>query len=244
MKETPIVYVVDSDTSAREALELTLRSAGWQPRMAGSAEEFLTRPRTMTPSCLLVEQRLPGLSGLDLQRLVFDRTEMPVIFLSAHADVQVTVQAMKAGALEFLTKPLVRDVLLNAIGDAIEHSYASLRHLAQVRGLQQRYESLSRREREVMRLVVSGRLNKQVGAELGISEVTVKAHRGSMMRKMKAGSFAELVNMAASLRFSAPASVADTDAPEESADAYQHHRAIAYERIDWHSRAMASAARL
>jgi FixJ family two-component response regulator len=243
MKETPIVYVVDGDAASRETLELTIRSAGWQPRMAGSAEEFLTRPRTMTPSCLLAEQRLPGLSGLELQRLVLDRTEMPVIFLSAHADVQVTVQAMKAGAREFLTKPFVRDVLLNAIGDAIEHSYASLRHVARSRALQQRYESLSRREREVMRLVVCGRLNKQVGAELGISEVTVKAHRGSMMRKMQATSFAELVNMAASLRFIAPLSAADTDAPDESADAGQHHRAMAYPRIDWGLGAMASAGR-
>ncbi len=199
-RTTPVVFVVDSDAAVRETLEPLLSSAGWEPRMIASAEEFLEQPREMTPACLLLELALPGLSGLDLQRLVRDRPELPIIFMSAHADVPTTVRAMKGGAFEFLTKPCVRDVLLDAVGSAIERSHAALRHMMQVHALQERYESLSRREREVMSLVVSGRLNKQVGGELGISEITVKAHRGKMMRKMRAASFAELVTMAASLR--------------------------------------------
>ena len=198
--ETPVVFVVDSDSASRETLDTLIRSAGWQPCMAASAEEFLARPHVVAPCCMLVELDLPGASGLELQRVVFDRTEMPVIFMSSNADIPATVQAMKGGAFEFLTKPFVSHVLIDAIGGAIERSYSAIRHLSQIRGLQRRYESLSRREREVMSLVVSGRLNKQVGGELGISEITVKAHRGKMMRKMKAGSFAELVTMAASLR--------------------------------------------
>jgi FixJ family two-component response regulator len=197
---TPVVFVVDSDAAVRETLEPLLSSAGWEPRVIASAEEFLEQPREMTPACLLLELALPGLSGLDLQRLVRDRPELPIIFMSAHADVPSTVRAMKGGAFEFLTKPCARDVLLDAVGSAIERSHAALRHMMQVHALQERYESLSRREREVMSLVVSGRLNKQVGGELGISEITVKAHRGKMMRKMRAASFAELVTMAASLR--------------------------------------------
>jgi FixJ family two-component response regulator len=179
---------------------LLLYGAGLQVRASASAEQFLTLPRPQTPSCLVLEQHLPGLSGLDLQQRLGDRTEMPLIFISSHADVQATVQAMKAGAFEFLTKPVTGEVLLNAVRHAIECSQAVLCRRAQIRALEQRYESLSRREREVMRLVVTGRLNKQVGGELGISEITVKAHRGKMMRKMQAGSFAELVHMAASLR--------------------------------------------
>jgi FixJ family two-component response regulator len=198
--ETPAVFVVDGDAASRDSLDTWIRAAGWQPRMAGSAEEFLARPHVVAPCCMLVELNLPGLSGLELQKLVLDRTEMPVIFMSSNADIPATVQAMKGGAFEFLTKPCVRNVLLDAIGSAIERSYAALRHLSQTEALQRRYESLSRREREVMSLVVSGRLNKQVGGDLGISEITVKAHRGKMMRKMKASSFAELVTMAASLR--------------------------------------------
>jgi FixJ family two-component response regulator len=198
--ETPVVFVVDSDTASRETLDAWIRCAGWQPHMAASAEEFLARPHIVAPCCMLVELDLPGASGLELQRHVLDRTEMPVIFMSRNVDIPATVQAMKGGAFEFLTKPFMREVLIDAIGGAIERSYAAIRNLAQIRGLQRRYESLSRREREVMSLVVSGRLNKQVGGELGISEITVKAHRGKMMRKMKAGSFAELVTMAASLR--------------------------------------------
>ena len=198
--EPPVVFVVDSDASSRETLDSLIREAGCQPRMAASAEEFLTGPHVVAPGCLLVELDLPGLSGLQLQRLVHDRTEMPIIFMSRHADIPATVQAMKGGAFEFLTKPFVRPVLLDAIGSAIERSRNAIRHLAQTQALQVRYESLSRREREVLSLVVSGRLNKQVGGDLGISEITVKAHRGKLMRKMKAGSFAELVRMAASLR--------------------------------------------
>ena len=165
----------------------------------------------MTPSCLLVELNLPGVGGLELQRLVSDRAEMPIIFMSSRADVQATVQAMKAGAFDFLIKPFVGDVLLRAIRQAIERSRAEIRHLATMRALQDRYESLSRREREVMELVVSGRLNKQVGGELGISEITVKAHRGKLMRKMQAGSFAELVNMATSLGRTAAANESEID---------------------------------
>jgi FixJ family two-component response regulator len=197
--EIPAVFVVDSDATVRTALDELIRAAGFEPRMAASAEEFLAQPRALTPSCLLTELHLPGLTGLELQRRVFERTEMPILFMSGRPDVPATVQAMKAGAFEFLTKPLAKELLLNAIDSAIERSRAALRHAAQIHALQERYESLSRREREVMSLVVSGRLNKQVGGELGISEITVKAHRGKMMRKMQACSFAELVNMAASL---------------------------------------------
>jgi FixJ family two-component response regulator len=172
--------------------------------MAASAEEFLAGPRLMRPNCLLLELRLPGASGLELQRRVFERTEMPIIFMSREADVRATVQAMKAGAFEFLPKPLAGDVLSNAIAHALERSHATLRQSVAIQALEERYESLSRREREVMSLVVSGRLNKQVGGELGISEITVNAHRGMMMRKMQAGSFAELVSMAASLHRATP----------------------------------------
>jgi FixJ family two-component response regulator len=203
--ETPIVFVVDADPSVREPLEKRIRCAGWQCRTAASAEEFLASPRAMTPCCLLVDLNLPDIHGLELQRLLLDRTELSLIFMSSRADVAATVQAMKAGAVDFLTKPFVQDVLLRAIRQAVERSRAELRHLATMRALKGRYESLSRREREVMGLVVSGRLNKQVGGELGISEITVKAHRGKLMRKMQAGSFAELVNMAASLGRVAPA---------------------------------------
>jgi FixJ family two-component response regulator len=198
--ETPTVYVVDADPSSRETLEGLMHSAGLRCQTVGSAEEFLASPRTMGPSCLLVDLDLPGVSGLELQRLVFDRTELPIIFMSgSRADVHATVQAMKAGAFDFVIKPFVNDVLLCAIHEAIERSRAEIRHRASMRALEDRYDSLSRREREVMGLVVSGRLNKQVGGELGISEITVKAHRGKLMRKMQARSFAELVNMAASL---------------------------------------------
>jgi FixJ family two-component response regulator len=197
--ETPTVFIVDGDDSLRQGLELLIRSAGWEPRTSASAEEFLTCPPMPRPGCLLVELHLPGLSGLALQRILFERLPMPVIFMSGTADIKETVQAMKGGALEFLTKPLARDVLLSSIHHAIERSHSALRHLDRICALQQRYETLSRREREVMELVISGRLNKQVGSELGISEITVKAHRGKMMRKMKAGSLPELINMVASL---------------------------------------------
>ena len=197
---SPVIYVIDSDPSVCDALEGLIRSAGWRPRMFSSAEEFLALPRVMSTGCLLLEQQLPVSSGLELQRRIVDRLELPIIFMSSAPDVQTTVQAMRAGAIEFLTKPFVNDVLLHAMRYAIERSHAALHHLAQTHALQERFNSLSRREREVMNLVVVGRLNKQVGGDLGISEITVKAHRGKMMRKMQARSFAELVNMAASLR--------------------------------------------
>ena len=198
--EIPVVFVVDGDEEVRDALARLIRSAGWEPRTAASAREFLQQERVVTPSCLIVELDLPGSSGLELQRLVADRTDMPVIFMSRRADIQATVRAMKGGAFEFFTKPVAPEVLLDALRGAMERSQAALRQLTRIHALQERYESLSRREREVMSLLVVGRLNKQVGGELGISEITVKAHRGRMMRKMHASSFAELVTMAASLR--------------------------------------------
>jgi FixJ family two-component response regulator len=198
---TPIVFVVDDDVSVRESLELLIRSAGWQPETFESAQEFLSRPRVLVPSCLVLDVSLPGLNGLELQeRVALDRTDMPIIFITGYGDVPMTVQAMKAGAVEFLTKPYRDDVLLSAIRQALERSRTVLDHEAEVRALRDRYASLSRREREVMALVVSGRLNKQVGGELGISEITVKAHRGKVMRKMGANSLADLVTMAATLR--------------------------------------------
>ncbi len=196
---TPIVFVVDDDVSVRESLELLIKSAGWQPELFASAQDFLSRPRVTVPSCLVLDVTLPGLNGLDLQQQLADRTDMPIIFITGYGDVPMTVRAMKAGAVEFLTKPFRDDVLLNAIRGAIERSRAALRLDSEMRTLRQCYESLTPREREVMALVVSGLLNKQVGGELGISEITVKAHRGQVMRKMKADSLPDLVRMAARL---------------------------------------------
>ena len=195
----PTVFVVDDDARVRESLRLLVDSAGWRPETFASGPEFLARSRTMTPNCLVLDVVLPELSGSDLQTLVADRPEMPIIFISGHGDVPVVVRAMKAGAVDFFTKPFAADALLAAIGNAIGRSRAALTDADGMRGLRDRYESLTRREREVMALVVTGRLNKQVGGTLGISEVTVKAHRGQMMRKMKAGSLADLVGMATRL---------------------------------------------
>src|SRR2546426_12487321 len=199
--DTPIVFVVDDDISVRESLELLIRCAGWHPEAFASAQEFLARPRVLAPSCLVLDVSLPDLNGLDLQkRVAADRIDMPIIFITGYGDVPMTVQAMKAGAVEFLTKPFGDDVLLSAIRNAIERSRTALSHEAEIRALREAYALLTPREREVMAFVVSGRLNKQVGGELGISEITVKAHRGREMRKMKAGSLADLVNMAGRLR--------------------------------------------
>ncbi|PYT96776.1 MAG: DNA-binding response regulator [Acidobacteria bacterium] len=197
---TPIVFVVDDDISVRESLELLIQSEGWQPETFASAQEFLANPRKLAPSCLVLDVSLPGLNGLDLQkRVAVERIDMPIIFITGQGDVPMTVQAMKAGAVEFLTKPFSDDVLLSAIRTAIDRSQTALSHEAEMRGLRDCYASLTRREREVMALVASGLLNKQVGGELGISEITVKAHRGQAMQKMKADSLADLVKMAARL---------------------------------------------
>lgn len=206
---TPIVFVIDSDISVRESLELLIRAAGWQPKTFASAHEFLAHPRSAVPSCLILDVTLPDLNGLELQeRIAAERTDMPIIFLTGHVDIAMTVKAMKRGALEFLTKPFDAEVLLNAIAQAIKRSEVALGRENQLHALRTYYGSLTLREREVMSLVASGLLNKQVGGELGISEITVKAHRGSVMRKMKAASFAELVNMAARLRVTRPFAVA------------------------------------
>jgi FixJ family two-component response regulator len=196
----PIVFVVDDDVSVRESLELLIRCEGWEPQTFASAPEFLAHPRTLVPSCLVLDISLPGLNGLDLQKQVaVERSDLPIIFITGYGDVPKTVQAMKAGAVEFLTKPFSDDVLLSAIRQAVERSETALSLAAQMRTLRDRYASLSGREREVMALVVAGLLNKQVGSDLGISEITVKAHRGRVMQKMKADSLADLVNMAARL---------------------------------------------
>lgn len=199
--ETPVVFIVDDDVSVRESLELLVCSVGWRPETFASAKEFLERSRPLVANCLILDVNLPDLSGLDLQKLIsVERTDMPIIFITGYGDVPMTVKAMKAGAVEFLTKPFDDEELLGAIKLALERSETALALDSELQTLRHRHASLSRREQEVMTLVVSGLLNKQVGFELGISEITVKAHRGQAMRKMQARSLAELVNMAARLR--------------------------------------------
>ena len=198
---TPIVFVVDDDISVRESLQLLIQCEGWHPETFASAREFLDRPRSLVPSCLVLDVSLPGLNGLDLQkRVAVERPAMPIIFITGYGDVPTTVQAMKAGAVEFLTKPFSDDALLSAIRQAVERSRVALGYEAEMQALRNCYASLTHREQQVMALVVSGLLNKQVGGELGISEITVKAHRGKVMQKMKADSLAALVKMAARLR--------------------------------------------
>ncbi len=209
---TPIVFVVDDDVSVRESLQALIRCEGWQSEAFESADEFLARPRAVTPSCLVLDLTLPGLNGLELQqRIAGDRSDMPIIFISGYGDVPKTVRAMKAGAVEFLTKPFDDDDLLSAIRQSIERSQATLAQHNEMRQLRQHLASLTAREYEVMNLVVSGLLNKQVGAELGISEITVKAHRGKVMDKMQAQSLADLVKMAERLRLATVASCPSRD---------------------------------
>ena len=196
---TSIVFVVDVDVSGRESLQALIRAAGWRPETFASPQAFLSRPRVAVPCCLVLDVTLPGLNGLELQQQLAERTEMPIVFITGHGTVPMSVQAMKAGAVEFLTKPFKKDVLLDAIRGALERSRLALRLDSEVRDLRRRYESLTPRERQVMALVVSGLLNKQVGGELGISEITVKKHRGRMVEKMKADSLPDLVTMAARL---------------------------------------------
>jgi FixJ family two-component response regulator len=199
-QQKPIVFVVDDDVSVRESLDLLIKFAGWQPETFASAADFLAHPRTATPSCLVLDVSLPDLNGLELQKLIAsERTDMPIIFITGHGDVPMTVQAMKAGAVEFLTKPFDDEVLLSAIRHAIKRSAAVLDDQVEIAALRSSYDSLTPRQQEVMRLVVAGMLNKQIGLKLGLSEITVKAHRGKMMQKMKADSVADLVKTAVRL---------------------------------------------
>jgi len=200
----PIVFVVDDDVWIRESLQTLLEDEGWQPETFASAQEFLDRPRAFAPSCLVLDISLPGLNGLELQKRVsVERTDMPIIFITGHGDIPMSVGAMKAGAVEFLTKPFNDDVLLTAIRQALERSRLALAQEVEMQELRDRHASLTPRERDVMALVVSGLLNKQVAGELGITESTVKAHRGQVMQKMKANSVADLVKITARLHQSA-----------------------------------------
>ena len=195
-----IVFVVDDDVSVRESLESLIEFAGWQAETFAAAADFLVRPRTTTPSCLVLDVSLPDLNGLELQKLIAsERRDMPIIFITGHGDVPMSVQAMKGGAVEFLTKPFDDEILLSAIRHALTRSASVLDEQAEIASLRGTYESLTPREQEVMQLVVAGMLNKQIGLKLGISEITVKAHRGKMTQKMKADSVADLVKAAMKL---------------------------------------------
>jgi FixJ family two-component response regulator len=199
----PTVVVVDDDISVRESLELLIQNEGWQPALFESAQEFLTRLPTVVPSCLILDVNLPDLSGFDIQQRVSDeKSSTPIIFITGYGDIPTSVRAMKAGAAEFLTKPLDTGALIDAIRSAVLRSQTNLKREGAQRQLQERFALLSKREREVMQLVVKGLMNKQVGFELGISEITVKAHRGRVMEKMLATTFVDLVNMAARLGIS------------------------------------------
>jgi len=199
----PIVFVVDDDAWVRESLETLIQDEGWRSETFATAQEFLDRPRAFTPSCLVLDISLPGLNGLELQKRLAERTDMPIIFITGHGDIPMSVGAMKAGAVEFLTKPFNDEVLLTAIRQALERSRLALAREAEMQELRDHYASLTPRERDVMALVVSGLLNKQIAGELGIAESTVKAHRGQVMQKMKANSVADLVKMTARLHQSA-----------------------------------------
>jgi FixJ family two-component response regulator len=207
---TPTVFIVDNDVSVRGSLETLIESAGWRPETFASAEEFLVRPRLHGPSCLLLDITQSGIDGLTLQqRLAAERADLPVVMMTSPGDVPMAVRAMRAGAFSLLTKPLAGEVVLCVVGEAFEQSWEAIRRESETRDLRERYASLSIREREVMTLVVAGLLNKQVGGRLGITEITVKAHRGKVMRKMGANSLPHLVTMAAALRIAPPAAWRD-----------------------------------
>jgi len=198
----PLVLVVDDDIALRASLGDLIANSGWRVALFASATEFLASPRPPSPSCLVLDVGLPDLNGLELQqRIAIERADMPIIFISGRGDIPMTVQAMKAGAIEFLTKPITPAVLLRAIQIALERSRTYLEEEAKLQALRARYQALSHREREVMAMVVCGLLNKQVSGELGISEITVKQHRGRMMHKMRVRSLPELVTIAARLGF-------------------------------------------
>ena len=203
-RETQTVFILDGDVSVRESLAILISFSGWRAETFASGQQFLARPRVLAPSCLVLDVSLPDGNGLELQeRVAADRFDMPIIFITGYRDIPMTVRAMKAGAFEFMTKPFDDEVLLCAIHDALERSEAALGREAEIQELRTRYASLTAREREVMELVVSGLLNKQIGLKLGISEITVKAHRGKVMQKMKTDSLAGLVKAAERLRLAA-----------------------------------------